>query len=86
MELGLDLQKKIQLVLGRKVLPEDCGNVELFSSFSESDVADIRVLGQKAAYWQYPTFVIGCRAMWSWIVQCHIMALSFSTVRLWKSG
>ncbi|MHA6915601.1 hypothetical protein ACQUJO_21050 [Ralstonia pseudosolanacearum] len=48
MKLSLDLQKKIQLVLGREILPEECGNVESFSYFSESDVADIRVLEKKS--------------------------------------
>ncbi|MBB6582009.1 hypothetical protein HXP36_09690 [Ralstonia solanacearum] len=48
MGLGLDLQKKIQLILGRDILPEECGNVESFSSFSESAVADIRVLERRS--------------------------------------
>ncbi|WP_253550679.1 hypothetical protein [Herbaspirillum rubrisubalbicans] len=48
MALSLDLRKKIQLVLGREILSGECGNVESFSAFSTSDVAEIRRLEQRS--------------------------------------
>ncbi len=48
MELSLDLRKKIQLVLGREILSGESGNVESFSAFSASDVAEIRTLEQRS--------------------------------------
>lgn len=48
MELTEELKRKIELVLGRHVQSDECGNVESLSEFSDVDISEIRLLGQKS--------------------------------------
>lgn len=48
MELTEELKRKIELVLGRAVESEEGGNVESLAGFSNRDVSEIRVLGQRS--------------------------------------
>jgi hypothetical protein len=48
MELTEDLKRKIELVLGRNIRPDERGNVESLSNFSEGDISEIRSLGERS--------------------------------------
>jgi molybdate-binding protein len=48
MELSEDLRKKIELVIGRKLLPDEQGGVNGFLGFSKEDIAEIHLLEQRS--------------------------------------
>lgn len=48
MDLSADLHKKISLILGKEVLLGEQGNVASFAEFTESDIAEIRLLESKS--------------------------------------
>lgn len=48
MKLSVDLQSKVELILGRKLTPQEESSVDSFSDFSKSDVFEIRLLEEKS--------------------------------------
>lgn len=48
MELSGDLQREIEGALKRRLLADECGNVDGFQDFSASDIGEIKLLERKS--------------------------------------